>query len=531
MSGADQWPDPGCDHALKVAITPAINVVLGKLLFMHLYMELAPTLPPLAWVATVNRGSEDVRVQHGSQVEVEDDWFAEAVWDGTFDRDGLLVARNIFGSAGARVDNGLQVFASTALVDRIITAESTDSIVVSNSFALILAATGAELDPDYDYDAEWQAILSGVDEYDDTIRIPNTVWRFRQHYYGTVTIEPDQLTITRQRYPNAFAPETFSDIESELRKVTEAVARNARDSRRIAPMTMTTTLSSGYDSTGTAALAASVGAKTAFTRTKTGSLVPEFIRSHADDGRPAAAALGLQAVEVGDIPSREWDPAVELGLLAGSATFRELVLLPVAVDLAAEPHTAILFTGYHGDKNWEPSTSQGYLGTQIIRGDVSGLTLSEARLHAGFLNVPLPFVGAESVDRFVEISKSAEMKPWSVGGDYDRPIPRRLAEEAGVPREVFGQSKRAIWSFVGRLMPLHPELIHQFMADVKPNSLAWSIPLIRIETQIRAIIRRVIRKVTKRNVGESIPSRYRAQSLTAFHWAIGQLVDRYRNAL
>jgi len=38
---------------------------------------------------------------------------------------------------------------------------------------------------------------------------------------------------------------------------------------------------------------------------------------------------------------------------------------------------------------------------------------------------------------------SEEMQPWSIGGDYDKPFPRRIAEEMGVPRELFGQRKMA----------------------------------------------------------------------------------------
>ena len=33
------------------------------------------------------------------------------------------------------------------------------------------------------------------------------------------------------------------------------------------------------------------------------------------------------------------------------------------------------------------------------------------------------------------------MDPWRLRNGYDRPIPRRIAEEAGVPRLAFGQSK------------------------------------------------------------------------------------------
>ena len=36
------------------------------------------------------------------------------------------------------------------------------------------------------------------------------------------------------------------------------------------------------------------------------------------------------------------------------------------------------------------------------------------------------------------------MRPWILGRGYDRPIPRRLVEEAGVARDLFGGSKKAV---------------------------------------------------------------------------------------
>ena len=45
------------------------------------------------------------------------------------------------------------------------------------------------------------------------------------------------------------------------------------------------------------------------------------------------------------------------------------------------------------------------------------------------------------IDAVRAISCSEEMKPWSVGGDYDRPIARRCAVESGVPTEWFGLRK------------------------------------------------------------------------------------------
>ncbi|MCZ7628807.1 MAG: acyl-CoA dehydrogenase family protein [Microthrixaceae bacterium] len=41
------------------------------------------------------------------------------------------------------------------------------------------------------------------------------------------------------------------------------------------------------------------------------------------------------------------------------------------------------------------------------------------------------------------------MAPWSIGGRYDRPIPRRIVEEAGVERRLFGHHKFSGGALVG----------------------------------------------------------------------------------
>jgi hypothetical protein len=40
-----------------------------------------------------------------------------------------------------------------------------------------------------------------------------------------------------------------------------------------------------------------------------------------------------------------------------------------------------------------------------------------------------------------KVTISEEMGPWRLGNDYDRPIPRRIVEEKGVPRNLFGFAK------------------------------------------------------------------------------------------
>ena len=69
--------------------------------------------------------------------------------------------------------------------------------------------------------------------------------------------------------------------------------------------------------------------------------------------------------------------------------------------------------------------------------------MSEFRLRTDFYNVPLPCFAAVGKPDEPTLLDRAEMAPFRIGGRYDRPIPRRLAEEAGVPRGTFAQTKHA----------------------------------------------------------------------------------------
>lgn len=39
-------------------------------------------LPPLAWLATLTKGTDSIEVSCGNAVVTTDDWFAAGVWDG-----------------------------------------------------------------------------------------------------------------------------------------------------------------------------------------------------------------------------------------------------------------------------------------------------------------------------------------------------------------------------------------------------------------------------------------------------------------
>jgi len=104
-------------------------------------------------------------------------------------------------------------------------------------------------------------------------------------------------------------------------------------------------------------------------------------------------------------------------------------------------HGRLLITGFHGDKVWDPLVEPDSV---IKRGDVSGSSLGEFRFSRDFVHLPLPFVGAQRPGDLARIGRSPELRPYAVGGYYDRPIPRRIVEQSGIPRSAFGQMKKAV---------------------------------------------------------------------------------------
>jgi hypothetical protein len=110
------------------------------------------------------------------------------------------------------------------------------------------------------------------------------------------------------------------------------------------------------------------------------------------------------------------------------------------VEFGSYCQRKLLVTGFVGDVVWAPYAEPT---STMARKDASGSTLGEFRLRHGFVHVPGPFIGATQHDVLLRIAKAPEMQSHRIGGHYDRPIPRRIAEEQGVPRGSFATAKKA----------------------------------------------------------------------------------------
>jgi hypothetical protein len=86
--------------------------------------------------------------------------------------------------------------------------------------------------------------------------------------------------------------------------------------------------------------------------------------------------------------------------------------------------------------------------------------------------VAIPYIGGRSRADILQISESDEMAPWRLGVPYDRPIPRRLAEDAGVRRDMFGQRKMAsVVEFPRPNLPFGDDLKQKYLEFLRTNGL------------------------------------------------------------
>jgi hypothetical protein len=104
----------------------------------------------------------------------------------------------------------------------------------------------------------------------------------------------------------------------------------------------------------------------------------------------------------------------------------------------------ILIVGEPHDAIWDPKAARvaNRLSRPWMRFTL-GLSPIEFRLRVGYHAFAPPCIVARHNRLIYDIATSEAMCPWSVGGNYDWPIPRRIAEEAGLPRDRFGTRKTA----------------------------------------------------------------------------------------
>jgi hypothetical protein len=369
-----------------------------------------------------------VEVLHGAGVEVAANWFCEAVWADTFSDGNFDELDLVFGS-GARARSEYVTFVSSCTtLDRLHSFEMEGGAVISNSLACLLWFCNGRVDPNCtSHFLDFESVVDGIESYKQTLA--TSAGPIRLTYFDNLRWNGTSLEqVSKHGQVRDFG--NFEKYRQFVDHSLALIARNMVAQNRRARLSMIGTMSSGYDSATTAALAQHHGLRDAFSFTTARG-------GDSDSGIRIADALGIN-LRLVDRDAWRAHQLPEVPFLATQASGGDVFFRGADEYLS----NRVLLTGFHGDKVWGTEVWEG--ANRLARGDCSGTGLSEYRLSKGFIHVPLPFFAATQSTDIVRISQSSEMDPWRLRNSYDRPICRRVLEEAGVPRDAFGMTKKAV---------------------------------------------------------------------------------------
>lgn len=389
---------------------------------------LQPDWPKLAWCATCDQGSPDVRVLHGAKVEVRQDWFGEIAWDGKFS-DANFDQTDIVSGSGGRIRDGQFKFVSSgSVVDRLHVLQVDGRYYVSNSLPCLLSVSGSKLDPTHPrYYQDLRSINLGLDRYHRHFPCSNGQIEFV--YFDNLGWDGEDLCLV----PKPFGQTSFANFEEYHDYLVTTMARkgeNIQSADRKFPFDMVATVSSGYDSTTVSAVATTGGCRRLLT-------IDRSRAGESDSGEEVGKYLGVD-VHVADREAWRNQELAEIPFIAGGPGGGGSVFFKSAEDQLTD---TVLFSGLGGGPVWgkiQPGPDGDYAPI-----GVSDCSLLEYRLDVGFLHCPLPLWGMRTPGDVYRISSSDEMRDWNVPGKYNRPVARRIVESAGVPRDAFGMKKRA----------------------------------------------------------------------------------------
>ena len=451
-------------------------------------------LPPLAWLAEVEPEEQQCHVVHGAWVEVRKDAFIEGVWDGPFAHTGFDKTPNVFGSGAVSSEDSVTFVSSTSTTDYLYwqSLAGGKRVLVSNSLPLLLATLDDKLEAgNRAYEEINNSVMAGCSRY--IRKIPTCHGHVNRLMHANLLVNAKETSEQDKPLPPTFS--SFVDYSAYLHGVYGRLAGNARAAERIRPMQILSTQSKGYDSTACNAIAQAAGIDAVFTVTR-GKGIGYYAHEDRhletdDDGSQICHQLGLRCVPI-ERRALEADSSMEYLYYACMHKTGDFNLQQIN-GYVDQP--SLLITGNFGEiwasEYWH-AKRPGRVNSELVRGDLGNHALTEVRLHYGYVQLALPYIGARRREDIFRITLSQEMDPWRTGNDYDRPIARRIAEEKGIARSAFGQLKMAsVLEFVLPILPVNEELRRDYLRFLVSERVLyrWQLPLIPLGRRWNAMVR------------------------------------------
>lgn len=501
-----------------------------------------PKLPALAWLLEIDGAPRNYQLHCGTSVVIGESGFFEGAWPGELAAMDFASSAEVFGSGATFTDDAWIVVPPSHTLEPVFSVRDGTRLLVSNALPFLLAHRNDGLDPGFSaYHNRLYQVLKGLSAF--PIHIPSRKGaEICVHYYHNFRIGPD-LALTAVAKPAAPHFTSFESYRAYLLSTIRGALDNAADPRRAHPYAPIATASQGYDSPAACAIARTAGCTEVITH---GFARRAFGVRDPDSGADVAKALGMKVTVIDRDAYLQRDgieaPEAEFlchGLEGGDVNFLSFEpLLP----------RRVLFSGFHGDTVWNLHKRPNAV---IDRGDSSGASMGEFRRRVDFFHIPVPFIGVLRHAEILAIAEAAPMRAFALGNDYDRPVPRRIAEEAGVPREAFGMAKKAVnVLFFDLNIGLHEQFAGGTHRALRKFAAAWRpAPLQRIRLLANALVAssvdltRLVLKKTRLaihlRIEKPVDSVLSAldlgtldtpASVMVLHWAMAAMIGRYATA-
>lgn len=246
--------------------------------------------------------------------------------------------------------------------------------------------------------------------------------------YCIITVTQDGK-ISSEFRESKFKFSCFDDYHNALKETMHKLIDNSISPFREHKYGMMTTISKGYDAPTCAALAKEFGCNEAFTFNRP-------VHYSGDCGSDIAKILGYEHIYELDANDYKTNKEYIEALNVSSGDTGSMIVIDGEYKYYKDK---LLFCGCRGDSIW--GIKERPNDSLIYECALSSENSYELYLRNNTILVMPPYIGADHASQIYEISISDEMKRWRIGSWYDRPICRRIVEEKGVKRDMFGLKK------------------------------------------------------------------------------------------
>jgi hypothetical protein len=386
-------------------------------------------LSRLAWCAVIGRSDHKVVVHHGPWIEVGETSFVEGAWSGSFREMDFPHAITFTGSGMVLTSDGVLFATPTNSVEPLYVLQGKSELYCSNSLSLVLSCSADEIDYDYwHYDVDIMSTAFGIKRAIARIPTRRRNWVTIHRYCNLVLGGDLSLKALVKKRPGSFG--NYTNYRAFLDEEVSLTIQNSADQRRLIRYAPISTISTGYDSVATSVIAKCAGCVDflTFSTSQDGA---------NDSGKLIGNLLGVEVTEFDPTTYRTKNDLPEAEFVATGGGGGSVIFTAVEHRLEGK----ILLTGHYGAEAWERGNNNG--GVDIASWDSAGADMLYFRTRIGYLHLAVPSIGYSEYASLQRIANSKEMHPWTLHRDeYDRPIPRRIVEDAGVPRALFGQDKK-----------------------------------------------------------------------------------------